>query len=105
VAFTAKLLARCEQVGLPLRQWAEAALEERGVRALRLIQGVLSLTRLHPREQVLAAARTATTHRLFRYKDLHRLAQQSAARPVSQPLLAEHPSIRPITDYRLEDFL
>jgi hypothetical protein len=104
-AFTAKLLARCERVGSPLREWAESALEERGVRALRLIQGVLGLTRLHPRERVLAAARTATVHRLFRYKHLQRLTQQYAARSISQPLLSEHPSIRPITDYRLEDFL
>ncbi len=104
-AFTAKLLARCERVGSPLREWAEAALEERGVRALRLIQGVLGLTRLHPRERVLAAARTATIHRQFRYKALQRLTQQYAARSISQPLLSEHPSIRPITDYRLEDFL
>ena len=104
-AFMARLLGRCERVGLPLREWAEAAIEERGVRALRLIQGVLGLTRLHPRERVLAAARKASLHRLFRYRDLQRLTQQYAAQSISQPLLSEHPSIRPITDYRLEDFL
>jgi hypothetical protein len=104
-AFTTKLLARCERVGAPLLEWAEAALEERGVRAIRLIQGVLGLTRLHPRERVLAAARTATIHRQFRYKTLQRLTQQYAARSSSQPLLCEHPCIRPISEYRLEDFL
>jgi hypothetical protein len=65
--------SRCEREGSPLREWAESALEERGVRALRLIQGVLGLTHLHPRERVLAAAQTPTVHRLFRYKDLQRL--------------------------------
>ncbi len=104
-AFAAHLLARCERVGTALREWAEAALEERGVRALRLIQGVLGLTRQHPRERVLAAARTATAHRLFRYKDLQRLTEQHAAKSPVQLLLSEHPSIRPLTDYRLEDFL
>jgi transposase len=104
-AFTAKLLARCERVGSALREWAESALAERGVRALRLIQGVLGLTRLHPRERVLSAARTATIHRLFRYKDLQRLTQQYAGKSTSPPLTSEHPSIRPLTDYRLEDFL
>ena len=104
-AFAHKLLGRCERVGTPLREWAESALEERGVRALRLIQGVLGLTRLHPRERVLAAARTATTHRLFRYKDLQRLTEQHAAKSPAQLLLTEHPSIRPLTDYRLEDLL
>ncbi len=104
-AFIARLLAKCERVGSPLREWADAAFEERGVRALRLIQGVLALTRSYSRERVLAAAQTASAHRLFRYKDLQRLTQQYAAKSISQPLLVEHPSIRPITDYRLEDFL
>jgi transposase len=104
-AFAAQLLNRCERVGTPLRDWAEAALEERGVRALRLIQGVIGLTRQHPRERVLAAARTATVHRLFRYKDLQRLTEQHAAKSPVQLLLSEDPSIRPLTDYRLEDFL
>ncbi len=103
--FATNLLARCERVGSSFREWAEAALEERGVRALRLIQGVLGLTRLHPRERVLAAVRTATVHRLFRYKDLQRLTEQHAAKSTAQPLISEHPSIRPLTDYRLENLL
>ena len=39
--------------GPVLQQWADAALAARGVRAIRLIQGVLGLTRRHPRERVL----------------------------------------------------
>jgi transposase len=101
--FTANLVARCERVGPALRQWAEAAVAERGVRALRLIQGVLALTRTHPRERLLAVAQTAISHRLFRYKDLRRLTEQHAARSASLPLTAEDPSIRPLTDYRLEN--
>jgi hypothetical protein len=72
-AFIAHLLGRCARVGPPLHQWAEAALADRDVRAIRLIQGVLGLTRTHPREAVLRAATTALTHRLFRYKLLERL--------------------------------
>ena len=67
-ACVAQLLGRCERVGPPLHQSAEAALAERGVRAIRLIQGVLDLTRKYPREAMLRAATTALTHRLFRYK-------------------------------------
>lgn len=101
-AFLANLLARCERVGAPLKEWAEAAHEERGVRALRLIQGVLSLVRKHPRETVLAAAKTALTHRVFRYKDLRRLAETAATQPKQRSLLDVHESIRPMADYRLE---
>jgi transposase len=104
-AWGEQLLGRCERVGPALRQWAEAAIAERGVRAYRLIQGVLRLTRTHPRERVLHAAARATEARLFRYKDLQRLA---AATPPIQPELSltqEHESIRPLNQYRLEDLL
>lgn len=102
-AFLAHLLARCERVGAPLKQWAEAAHEERGVRALRLIQGALGLVRRHPREVVLAAAKTALTHRSFRYKDLRRLAETAATQPKQRSLLDVHESIRPMAEYRLEE--
>ena len=100
--FIAQLLGRCERVGLPLHQWAEAALAERGVRAIRLIQGILGLTRKFPREAVLRAASTALTHRLFRYKHLERLAAQAAPAQARLPLISDDPSIRPLTDYTLE---
>lgn len=101
-AFLVNLLSRCERVGTPLKEWAEAAHEERGVRALRLIQGVLGLVRKHPREVVLAAAKTALTHRVFRYKDLRRLAETAATQPKQRSLLDVHQSIRPMADYQLE---
>src|SRR5206468_6172652 len=59
--FVNRLLGQCEQVGPALKQWADAALAARGVRAIRLIQGVLGLTRRHPRERVLAAVTEAHT--------------------------------------------
>jgi transposase len=101
-AFIAHLLGRCARVGAPLQQWAEAALAERGVRAIRLIQGVLGLTRKHPREAVLRAATTALTHRLFRYKHLERLTIQAVPAQPRLPLTSDDPSIRPLTAYTLE---
>jgi transposase len=104
-AFQEHLLGRCERVGPPLRQWAEQAMAERGVRAYRVIQGVLGLIRTHPRERVLHAAQRATEYRLFRYRDLKRLAE-AAPRPLKDRVLTqEHESIRPLTHYRLEDLV
>ena len=62
-AFVDRLVGQCERVGPALKQWADAALAARGVRAIRLIQGVLSLTRKHPRERVLAAIAEAHAQR------------------------------------------
>jgi hypothetical protein len=67
--YITKLLAQCARVGPELGEWAEAAYAEREIRSLRLIQGVLGLLRRHPKEAVLAAARTARQHRLFRYRE------------------------------------
>lgn len=104
-AFQEHLLGRCERVGDPLRRWAEQAVAERGVRAYRLIQGVLALTRTHPRERLLHAAEHASAHQLFRYRDLRRLLELTPATKVDRVLTDEHESIRPLTHYRLEDLV
>jgi transposase len=101
-AFIHKLLGRCERVGPALRAWAEEACEQRGIRAIRLIQGALSLTRSHARETILWAAENAQQKGLFRYQDLRRLVERGAP-PRQIPLLTEHPDIRSMDAYRLED--
>ena len=87
-----------------MRHWADAALVRRGVRAIRLIQGVLSLTRRHPRERVLAAVERAHAAQQFRYQAIRQLTERAPSVPRA-PLLTEDPAIRPMTQYSLEDFL
>jgi transposase len=102
-AFAEKLLSRCARVGPVLHQWAQAAIAARGVRAYRVIQGVLRLTRTHPRERLLHAAAQALEHRLYRYKDIQRLTATASPVDRERVLTVSHESIRPLTDYRLED--
>ena len=99
-----RLLGQCERLGPVVRLWADAAIATRGVRAIRLIQGVLSLTRRHPRERVVAAIGEAHAQQHFRYQTIRRLAEQTPA-PSSPSLVTEDPAIRPMTQYTLEDFL
>jgi len=47
-AYVAGLLSRAELIGPNALQWAKMACDERGVRAYRLIQGMLSLARTFP---------------------------------------------------------
>jgi transposase len=61
------LKRRSSEVGPELRRWADAAHEERGIRALRLLQGVLRLADKHSRAQMRRAASEALEQRLFRY--------------------------------------
>jgi transposase len=103
-AFVDRLVGQCERVGPALKQWADAALAARGVRAIRLIQGVLSLTRRHPRERVLAAVTEAYAHQHFRYQTIRRLVERTPA-PPRPTLVTDDPAIRPMIQYTLEDFL
>ena len=103
-AFVDRLLGQCERVGPDLRQWADAAVAARGVRAIRLMQGVLGLTRKHPRERILAAVRQAHAQQHFRYQTIRRLAEAAPA-TTAPTLVADDPAIRPMTQYTLEDFL
>ena len=103
-AFVDRLVGQCERVGPALKQWADAALAARGVRAIRLIQGVLSLTRTHPRERVLAAITEAHARQHFRYQTIRQLVERTPARP-RPTLRTDDPAIRPMTQYTLEDFL
>jgi transposase len=103
-AFVDRLLAQCERVGPAMKHWADAALQRRGVRAIRLIQGVLSLTRRYPRERVLAAVERAHATHQFRYQTIRRLTELAPRAPLA-PLITDDPAIRPMTQYSLEDFL
>jgi transposase len=103
-AYVDRLVGQCARVGPAFEHWASAALAARGVRAIRLIQGVLGLTRRHPRERVLAAVAEAHTRHHFRYQTIRHLVERTPARP-APTLRSDDPAIRPMTQYTLEDFL
>lgn len=100
-AFQQSLLARAERVGSQTHAYALACLEARGVRAYRLLQGVLALTRQHPKEVVEWACGVALKSGAFRYRTLRRLVETAASR-VARPqrrLTQEDELIRPLTEY------
>ena len=72
---------------------------ERGVRAYRLLQGLISLTRSQPRERVYRACGYTLRHGLFRHATLRRLIEQAAAQAPMPRLLQEHALIRDLSVY------
>jgi hypothetical protein len=103
-AYQATLLAKAEHIGPRALAWAQAATEERGVRSYRLLQGMISLTRRHPREQVDWACGVALDRRVFRYATLQQLLEQVSAQTPAQQLqlLQQHPLIRDLREYTQE---
>jgi hypothetical protein len=102
-AYQEYLLAKAEHIGSRALSWAKAAIEERDVRAYRLLQGMIALTRKHPKERVDWACGIALEGRLFRHKHLRRLVEQAAARaPIQLPLTQTHEIIRELSEYAKE---
>jgi hypothetical protein len=65
---------------------------------------VLGLTRRHPRERVLTAITPAHAHQHFRYQTIRQRVERTPTSPA--PVLAsDDPTIRPMTQYTLEDFV
>jgi len=100
-AYQELLLTKAERIGDHALAWARAAVEERDVRAYRLLQGVISLTRTHPRERVDWACGVALQSRAFRYRTVRRLTEQAAEGEEGRqrPLLQEHEVIRDLGQY------
>jgi transposase len=98
-AYEAILLSKAEHIGPHALAWAQAAIAERGVRAYRRLQGLISLTRSHPRERVNWACGLTLPYRLFRYRTLRRLVEQAAAQARVPQLLQEHAIIRELSVY------
>jgi transposase len=102
-AYQEYLLAQAKHIGPHALAWAMAAIEERDVRAYRLLQGMISLTRKHPKEQVNWACGVALEGRLFRHKHLRRLVEQAARRVTAPlPLIQTHEIIRELSEYAKE---
>jgi transposase len=102
-AYEATLFARVEHIGPRALAWATAATQERGVRAYRLLLGMVSLTRGHPKERVDWACGVALERLVFRYGVLRRLVEEAALRASPPtPLLQEHTIIRDLKEYARE---
>ncbi len=101
-AYEANLMAKAEHIGPRSVAWAKAAVQERGVRSYRLLQGMVSLTRSHPKERVDWACGVALERMVFRYAALRRLVQQAQSQTPARQLLQQHPLIRDLNEYTRE---
>jgi transposase len=93
------LLQKVKLIGPHATRWAESALSERGVEAMRTIQGLLSLTRNYESSAIDRASDTAWRSGSFRYRTIKRLLEQDGARQQTMEFMDEHPVIRPILEY------
>lgn len=91
------ILGRIRRVGPHCTQWAEACLQVRGVEAVRVLQGLMSLTHRHAGDDLERACATAHSHGCYRLRTVRQLLDRDT--PKQLAFVDDDPIIRPLTDY------
>lgn len=92
-------LRKVRLIGASAARWAEGALETHGVGGIRILMGLLSLSKKYESQAINAACETAWKNRAFRYRIVKNLLYRDAAVQQTFEFLDVHPAIRPIADY------
>jgi transposase len=92
------LLKRISLVGPETLRWAQTMLQERGIEGVRVLQGLLAMTRKYSADSLERASARALSHGAFRLRSLRALMQTRTQQ--EQFEFAEaHPLIRPMDFY------
>ena len=102
---TDALLRQVASIGPHTRQWAEATTQVRGVEAVRVLVGLKYLAGKHPSADLEEACRVALTYGAHRLRTIRQLLRRRGQEQRQFGFLAEHPIIRPLSDYSLESLL
>jgi transposase len=90
------LLRRISLIGPESYRWARTMLGRRGIEGVRVLQGLLAMTRRYPADDMEKACALALSHGAYRLQALRELLKQ----PTRQvELLDHHPLIRPLEFY------
>ncbi len=92
------LLYRARLIGPQTGRWAESMLKGRGIAGVRVLVGLLALSRKHLSSTIEKACEQASGHGTYRLRELRALLQK----PIEQAQLEfmeEHPIIRGMSDY------
>lgn len=93
------LLVKVRLIGPHAMRWSEAVLTEHGIQGMRIIQGLLSLTRSYECSEIERACEVAWRNTCFRYRALKRLMKDQQATQETMEFMDEHPAIRPMSEY------
>jgi hypothetical protein len=93
------LLGRVRRIGERATRWAEGLLQVRGVEGVRVLQGLLSLTKRYRAEQLEQACGIAHSYGAYRLRTLRQLLEREAPQQQTFEFAQEHPLIRPLSEY------
>jgi transposase len=92
-------LKKAAAIGDEAGRWAQTLIEQRGIHAVRVVMGLVSLTQRHPGSAVEQACRSARSHAAWRLRDVRSLLKRQDPPQERFEFAAEHPLIRSLSDY------
>jgi len=93
-----ELLRRARLIGAQTGRWAESMLKSRGIEGVRVLVGLLALSRKHLSSAIEQACEQASGHGVYRLRELRALLQQPTEQKQME-FMEEHPVIRGMQDY------
>jgi hypothetical protein len=93
------LLEKVRIIGPQTYAWAKGLVATRGIQSVRVMQGLLSLSRKHPSDQLEKACGTAHSYGEYRLASIRKLIAHHAPEQEAFEFLDDHPIIRNLSDY------
>ncbi len=93
------LLKKVRCVGPETTRWGESMLAHRGIEGVRVLQGLLSLTKKHRSEDLEAACAAAWRHQAYQLRTVRKLLERQTSQQQVFEFLDEHPLIRSLSEY------
>ncbi len=93
------LLNKVSYIGPNTKNWSHGLVATRGVEAVRVLHGLLNLSRNYPSEILERACGTAHSYGAYRLAAIRKLIEHSAPQQGEFEFLDEHPIIRNLSDY------
>lgn len=93
------LLSKVQVIGEQALAWSQAMLKTRGIEGIRVLQGLVALSKRHPCETLDQACATALSYNAYRLTTIRQLLKRRTPAQQPLPFLDEHPIIRPLSDY------
>jgi transposase len=92
-------LNRASLIGPQTGQWAEQMMQQRGIEGVRVLLGLLSLSKRHSADAIERACATALSHGAYRLRTIRELIKRQGERQEQFEFIDEHPIIRSLSDY------
>lgn len=92
-------LNQASLIGPQTGRWAEQMTQQRGIEGVRVLMGLLSLSKRHPADVLERACGTALSHGAYRLRTIRALIQRQGDRQEPFEFIEEHPIIRSLSDY------